>query len=161
MRVTRGEEGGGAMLQRATILATFLLGLVLVLPVTAATPPSPVTIRTQISFASMPFQGTFAVTEGAAALGCSGGTFVDSPRSMGVIEKHFTCTDGSGADDSFVVLFHPRFRGVPGPGVANGPWSVLSGAGDFTKLHGTGRFSVVVTGPASGTETFKGAVHFD
>jgi hypothetical protein len=149
------------MLLRVTILSAFVLGLVLVLPVTAATPPSPVTIKTQISFASMPFSGTFTVTEGAATLGCSGGTFVDFPRSMGVIEKHFTCIAGSGAGDSFVVLFHPRFRGVPGPGVANGPWSVLRGTGDFADLHGTGDFSVVVTGPASGEETLQGAVHFD
>jgi hypothetical protein len=149
------------MLPRVTILAAFLLGLVLVLPVTAATPPSPVTIKTQISFASIPFSGPFTVTEGAAALGCSGGTFVDFPRGRGVIEKHFTCTAGSGAGDSFVVLFHPRFRGVPGPGVANGPWSVLRGTGDFADLHGTGDFSLVITGLAQGEETLKGAVHFD
>lgn len=149
------------MLIRVTILSAYVLGLVLVHPVTAATPPSPVTIKTQINFASTPFSGTFTVTEGAATLGCSGGTFVDFPRSMGVIEKHFTCTAGSGAGDSFVVLFHPRFRGVPGPGVANGPWSVLRGTGDFADLHGTGDFSVIVTGPASGEETFQGAVHFD
>ena len=149
------------MLPKVTILAGLMLSLAIVLPVTAATPPSPVTIRTQINFASMPFSGTFTVTEGAAALGCPGGTFVDFPRSMGVIEKHLTCTAGSAAGDRFVVLFHPRFRGVPGPGVANGPWSVLRGTGDFADLHGTGDFSVVITGPASGAETLQGAIHFD
>lgn len=86
---------------------------------------------------------------------------MDFPRGVGVIEKNFTCTSGSGSGDTFIVLFHPLQVGFPGPGVANGPWSVLSGTGDFATLHGSGIFSLVFTGPLSGEETLTGGIHLD
>lgn len=143
----------------AVLLSVVALSVALV-PAAAATSPSPVTIVTAIDFSEFPFSGTFTVPEGAGMLGCSAGTFVDFPRGFGVIEKHFTCTSGSGSGDTFIVLFHPR-PAIPGPGELNGPWSVLSGTGDFAKLHGSGDFSVVFTGPDSGVETLTGGIHFD
>jgi hypothetical protein len=144
------------------LLAALLSVLALSLAVASAaeaTPSSPVTIVTSISFASDPPSGTFTVPEGSDTLGCSGGTFFDSFLGSGVIRKNFTCTSGPASGDTFVVLFFPGR--VPGPGDQNGPWSTLSGTGDFAKLHGTGNFSVVFTGPDSGVETLTGSIHFD
>lgn len=117
---------------------------------------------TNIDFSSFPFSGDFVVTEGEGLIGCSGGTFVDVPAQSKVpapaaIDKGFTGTDGGSGE--FVANFKPGPR--PGPGVANGPWNVKSGMGDFARLHGHGDFSVVFTGPASGVEILTGEVHFD
>ena len=144
------------------LLAALLSGVALTVAVVSAaeaTPSSPVTIVTSISFASFPPSGTFAVPVGSVTLGCSGGTFFDSFLGFGVVRKTFTCTSGPGSGAMFVVLFFPG--PVPGPGDQNGPWSTLSGTGDFAKLHGRGDFSVVFTGPDSGVETLTGSVHFD
>jgi hypothetical protein len=154
------------------ILAVGLLSLGFVMPVAAASQPSPVTIETAIDFSSFPFSGTFTVTEGAGSLGCSAGTFEDIPRGSGLgqIEKHFTCTSGAGAGDEFVVLFKNDctflspavFRCRPGPGdLGGGQWMVLSGTGDFAHLHGSGDFSVVFTGEFTGEETLSGRIHFE
>ena len=132
--------------------------LTLAAPVTAVKPEGPVTITTAIDFTSFPFSGPFTVADPNVALGCLAGTFVDFPdRGFGVIEKHFTCT--SGGNGTFVVLFLPLL-GVPGPGVVNGHWTVLTGTDDFATLRGRGEFSLVFTGPDTGEETLTGFVHF-
>ena len=125
-----------------------------------ATPSTAVTIVTAIDFSSFPPSGTFTVPVGSATLGCSSGTFSDSFLGFGTGRRTFTCTSGPGSGDTFVFKFLPR-SGPPGPGDQNGPWSVLSGTGDFAKLHGSGDFSVVFTGEFSGVETLSGGIHFD
>jgi hypothetical protein len=136
--------------------------------VAAAGPPSPVTIETEISFASFPFSGTFTVTEGAGALGCTGGTFVDMPRSggLGQIEKQFACTSGAGAGEDFLVLFkndctflsHGTFQCRPGAGyLGQGQWMILSGTGALDGVHGSGDFVVVRTDD-TGEETLTGQI---
>jgi hypothetical protein len=128
----------------------------------AASPPSsPVTIVTSIDFSQEPFSGTFVVPEGANKLGCSAGTFEDFPRPSGWIEKHFTCTRGSGSGDRFIVLFRPDPE-LPGPGDANGPWRVLRGRGDFAGLRGRGDFSVIFFPPTlRGMETLTGRIRYN
>ena len=128
--------------------------------------PSPraaVTIETVLDLTSVPLSGTFEVVEGAADLGCSAGTFVDHPvagaPAPSTIEKAFTCT--SDGDGTFTVLFRPNLN-RPGPGVANGQWSVLTSTGDFVDLHGSGEFSVVplALAPPTLQETLEGAIHY-
>lgn len=148
------------------VAATAVVSLSLAAHVAAAGPPSPLTIATEINFESFPFHGTFAVTEGALALGCSGGTFVDTPLSGGTgqIEKHFTCANGPGAGDDFLVHFkndctflsRGTFRCRPGDGyLGEGQWTLQSGTGYFEGFHGSGDFVVVRDGDM-GNETLTG-----
>ena len=117
----------------------------------------PVTIITEIDFSAEPFGGTFEVTEGADILGCSSGTFVDTPRSDGVA-KDFTCETGT-KEGTFTALFLPQ--DIPGPGDQNGPWSILEVTQDFSELQGEGDFSVVFNdAEESGVETFTGEISF-
>ena len=148
------------------IVAAAVVTSSLAAQVAAAGPPSPVTIETVINFGSFPFHGTFAVTEGAPALGCAGGTFVDTPLSGGTgqIEKRLTCADGPGAGDEFVVHFKNdctfRSRGTfhcrPGDGyLGQGQWTLQSGTGYFEGLHGSGNLVVFREGDI-GNETLTG-----
>jgi len=142
------------------ILLSIVAPSVAFMSAAAATPPSPVTIVTAIDFSEEPFSGTFTVPQGSGTLGCSAGTFVDFPRGRQGIEKHFTCTRGSGSGDTFIILFRPS-PDIPGPGDLNGPWRVLRGRGDFAELHGSGDFSVVFFPPTPrGMETLTGRIHF-
>jgi hypothetical protein len=125
-------------------------------------PLGPVTIQTAIDFSTFPFHGTFTLVQGAASLGCSGGTFADQPadpvfdplsKARPSIRKTFTCAGirtGS---------FTANFQGTPapGPGDANGHWNIVDGSDDFANLRGEGDFSVVF----SGVETLTGTIHFD
>lgn len=142
----------------AAMVATSLLLMLGVVPAAGTMPSGPVTIVTDISFAEFPFRGTFKVTEGSTLLGCSKGTFVDTPHAFGEIEKMFTCKRGGKGD--FTFLFLPTL--APGPGDANGHWQVLEGTGDFSNLRGEGDFSVVFFPETmSGVETLTGSIHFD
>ena len=130
-------------------------------------PAGPLTIQTALDFSSLPFHGTFTVVQGAATLGCSGGTFVDYWASVdnpgsGVagstsVRRHVACT--SGGSGTFVVNFEPNAQ--PGPGDFNGRWNVLSGTGDFSNLRGKGDYSSVISGATTAQETLTGTVHFD
>jgi hypothetical protein len=133
----------------------------------ASQPVGPVTIQTVLDFSTLPFHGTFTVVQGAAALGCSGGTFVDHfasvdnpgsgiPRSTSV-HRDFTCT--TGGSGTFIVNFEPNRQ--PGPGDFNGRWNVLAGAGDFANLRGVGDYSSMIIDPPTAQETLTGKVHFD
>ncbi len=115
---------------------------------------------TQIDFSTFPFHGTFSVVDGAALLGCSGGTFVDHPFALApsAIQKDLTCTAGDASGSSFTVIFRPT--PAPGPGFANGHWEVFTGTGAFANLHGGGDFSVVPTTPPMGMETLTGVIQF-
>jgi hypothetical protein len=149
------------MARISAVLFSLVAVSVAVVSAAQGTPGSSVTIVTAIDFSTEPPSGTFTVPVGSGALGCSGGTFVDAfVVGFGGVQKNLTCTNGSGAGDTFVIQFHPTFN-VPGPGDLNGPWSVQDGSGDFAKLHGAGDFSVVFTGPASGVEMLTGSIHFD
>jgi hypothetical protein len=164
-----------ALIRFVSALITLAFGLVgavgLAIPAVAASPPTPATIETLIDFTSFPFHGTFTVPIGADALGCAAGTFVDIPRGggLGQIDKHIMCTSGPGAGDGFVVQFkhdctflsRSVFRCVPGPGVLNGHWMILSGSGYFATLHGSGDISIVFPGPVTGQETLVGMIHRD
>jgi hypothetical protein len=129
-------------------------------------PVGPVTIETVLDFSALPFHGTFTVVQGAALLGCSGGTFVDHfasvdnpgsgvPRSTSV-RRHFACT--TGGSGTFIFNFEPNRQ--PGPGDFNGRWNVLSGAGDFANLRGVGDYSSIIIDPPTALETLTGTVHF-
>jgi hypothetical protein len=105
------------------------------------------TIITQINFTTQPFKGTFKVAEGADVLGCSSGTFVDTPTSRG-IHKKFTCESGA-RTGTFTAEFFP-------PG---GPWKIVNAIDGFSGLSGWG--AVALTQPADGTtgaETFIGEI---
>lgn len=139
-----------------------LVLLFLAVPVWANQPAGPVTIETKISFAEFPFSGTFKVTEGKGLLGCSAGTFVDHPSGVeppakGDIAKIFTCKRGGSG--TFTANFQPTLK--PGPGDANGQWSITEATGDFTGLHGGGDFYVIYTGPDSGEEALIGDIHYE
>ncbi|MCZ6739211.1 MAG: hypothetical protein O7C01_05480 [Actinobacteria bacterium] len=116
-----------------------------------------VTIETEIDFSSEPYGGTFEVTEGADILGCSGGTFVDSPQTND-IKKLLTCTSGSNAG-TFTIVFAPG-EYDSGPGDDNGPWSILEGTDDFTSLEGGGAFWVIYdpNDLPKGVETMTGEI---
>ena len=108
-------------------------------PATDSTSGS-IEITTEVDFSEEPFSGTFAVAEGADALGCATGTFVDSPgvESAGnqEIEKTFTCTDGSREGTFTALITLPREEGE------KTPWRVVDAIDDFTGLEGDGEFSV-------------------
>jgi hypothetical protein len=105
------------------------------------------TIITQIDFTAQPFKGTFKVTEGADVLGCSSGTFVDTPTDRGV-HKKFTCESGTRMG-TFTAEFFP-------PG---GPWKIVNGMGGFSGLSGWGAVALTSrAGETTGVETFIGEV---
>lgn len=83
----------------------------------------------------------------ADVLGCSSGTFVDTPTSRG-IHKKFTCESGT-RTGTFTAEFFP-------PG---GPWKIVNAIDGFSGLSGWG--AVALTQPADGTtgaETFIGEI---
>lgn len=149
--------------RRITALAAATLLLIWIASMgQASKPEGPVTIVTLIDFSQPPFDGTFQVVEGAAILGCSVGTFVDtpagvSPPTKGAIAKAFTCT--SGGQGGFVANFQP-FTAKPGPGFGNGNWNITDATEDFAGLHGQGDFSLVLVSPTQGEETLTGRIHF-
>ena len=119
----------------------------------------PVTIETQIDFSTEPFGGTFEVTEGANILGCSSGTFVDTPGTDDV-NKLMTCDSGTNMG-TFSISFVPGGYDT-GPGDENGPWSILEGSDDFSGLQGGGDFWVVFDPDdlPQGVETMTGEIEF-
>ena len=113
-----------------------------------------VEITTEVDFSEEPFSGTFEVTDGADALGCATGTFVDSPRDE-EIEKAFTCTDGS-REGTFTALIT-----LPSEEGEQTPWRVVRAAADFTGLQGEGEFSVDENDEdKTGVETLTGEVAY-
>src|SRR3954451_19480296 len=103
-------------MSRGKIAVPLFMILVLSLSVGAcATGPTQgsVAIITQIDFSGEAPHGTFEVTEGADVLGCSSGTFVDSPTANG-IHKEFTCESGTKKSGTFTAEFFPP----------SGPWKI-------------------------------------
>ena len=123
-----------------------LIGIILTVvasALVAACAPSPaqndsssteslLTITTQIDFTQEPVQGTFEVTEGADALGCSSGTFADTLTERGV-NKEFTCESGA-RTGTFTAEFFPP----------SGPWKIVAAADDFRGLSGWGAYVVIL-----------------
>jgi hypothetical protein len=147
-----------------TVLAVAVVGVLSVQLLTArggtahASPATPITITAQVDLSTPAATGTFV----ASAPLCPSGTFADdilargggpSPVTTLLIRRTHTCDDGSG---TFIIqligVFTPQFPG---------PWSVFSGTGAYTTLHGSGTSTFVLTGPTSGISTLIGEVHFD
>jgi hypothetical protein len=136
--------------------------LVVVAPTGAATPPTPVTITGTILFpASGPATGTFTATGPICSAGTIlelGGVFAgfQSNRAAQILVRHrFTCADGSG---SFVLQLTVRldFQTF----TTDFTWSVLSGTGDYAKLHGTGTGTGAPI-PGGIVDTYTGGMHID
>jgi hypothetical protein len=143
-------------------LAIVALAALLLAAAPAAYAQEP-TITTDITFPpeGEPF-GTFTANEPL----CPSGTFVDEFVGGGgafasgsvfyhafTVRKHFTCADGSG---TFTILFHPQFSpATPASCEEAGPFAVVGGTGDYTRLRGGGDFCVFPSGDGF-TETFAG-----
>ena len=122
-------------------------------PATGSTASS-VEITTEIDFSEQPFSGTFEVNEGADALGCTTGTFVDGTGDE-EIEKTFTCTDGP-REGTFTALIT-----LPGEEGEQTPWRIVDATADFTGLEGDGEFSVDENDEdKTGVETLTGEVAY-
>jgi hypothetical protein len=128
----------------------------------AATKPEPVTLTGTLVFPeSPPATGTFTATGPICPSGTIqelGGLFVgwQSDRLARIGVRHeFTCADGSG---SFVLQLTVRLNFEDG--TTDFRWSVLSGSGDYAKLHGTGTGTGA---PIAGgiVDTYTGEMHID
>jgi hypothetical protein len=122
------------------------------------------TIVTDITF---PEEGEPFGTFTAADPLCPSGTFVDPFVGGGgafgsnhvfyhalTVRKTFTCADGSG---TFTILFHPQFSPATPAGCEEaGPFSVVGGTGDYTRLRGHGDFCLEPVGDGFFSETFTG-----
>jgi hypothetical protein len=135
--------------------------LVVAAPVQAASPPMAVTIESDLFFAT----GTGTFTADPAGPICSEGTVANlvtlfvgfrSNRGAQILARHeFTCSDGSG---SFVLQLTARLDFQSG--TTTFTWSVLSGTGDYVKLHGSGTGSGEPI-PGGVHDTYTGAMHID
>jgi hypothetical protein len=126
-----------------------------------------VEITTSIDFSSFPFTGQFTVVNGEALLGCSGGSFMDTPNSgLAVLsnsakERDLLCTSGQNSGSSFSIVFQPTRPIVNG--ASSGHWQVLPGASrPYANMTGGGDFSVTPPPLNSfiGHEDLTGMVQF-
>ena len=132
-------------MKRALLAATALVSVLGVAPA-AAGPPTPVTFSVHEEFGPPP-TGTFT-SDGSVV--CPKGTTSNLTFGSGFqsdrgiifhVRKTITCNDGSG---SFTLQLQAR-AGFNVGDMTFGPWTVLSGTGDYAHLHGTG----TVTGTQS------------
>jgi hypothetical protein len=133
-------------------LFTGLIATVLILSACSDTPTAgPVTIETEIDFSGRSYHGTFEVTVGADVLGCSSGTFVDTPGIPEKTNKVMTCESGSNTG-TFTIRFDPP---------DGRDWRVLESSDDFAGLQGEGDFSwVQYPSTKSGEETLTGDIEY-
>lgn len=123
----------------------------------ARTPSEPIVIDSLVTPST--FSGEFAVSNGASALGCSGGTFTDSLNSQGGVHgsltRVLTCTSGEAGD--IVVRFLP-FTSAPLPygGDGGGHWTVLRATGAFAGLHGNGDYAWTIVDENTSTDSMVG-----
>ncbi len=111
----------------------------------------PVTIETKADVSAGTLQGTFEVTVGADVLGCSSGTFVDTPGIPEKTNKVMTCESGSNTG-TFTIRFDPP---------DGRDWRVLESSDDFAGLQGEGDFSWVLHQIGqSGEETLAGDIEY-
>ena len=149
----KGRKLGALCLIAASVVA---------LSVTAsatATPPTPVTISNSVTFvpnAVDPFTSTGGVV-------CAAGT-VSTPLSLFtgfqsgfkaqiLVGKHFVCSDGT-----FEVLLRVTLDFSSGE--THGTWSVVSGTGAYTKLHGGGGINGTPI-PSGIQDEYEGEMHID
>ncbi len=122
-----------------SIVCVAILIFAIFVPAAAASTPQDVTIVSDMS--ALP-NGTFEATGPAVEAGilCPAGTVHDesvsavggqSPVSILFVHKHFECNDGSG---SFEMDLNVR---IASSGTL-GRWLVVSGSGDYERLHGEG-----------------------
>jgi hypothetical protein len=144
-------------MRRLVLVIASLALVVVAAPASAASPPEPVTITGTVLFPAG--TGTFTATEPLCPSGTIqqlAGLFVGGPTTSFAriaVRHEFTCTDGSG---SFVLQLTVRLDATG----TTFRWSVLSGTGDYAKLHGTGTGTgSFITGGI--VDTYTGAVHFD
>jgi hypothetical protein len=142
-----------------------MLVIVVMLLATACSDDSPtegpVTIVAQWEFDDGLVFGTFEVTEGADALGCSSGAFKDSRVDPENWLRVFACESGSN-DGTFSATFN-YFDTDDGPGNASGSWSVAEGSEDFVGLQGDGEWFGVydqTIGVNEGVETWTGDISY-
>ncbi len=149
------RRGWRVVIAAFAVAAIFGLGTILIATnndnVSAVGPAGRIAIEAELNVSTRPITGTFEVTEGAAVLGCSGGTFEDMPGVNGV-NRAMTCSGPK--TGTFTITFDPGGHD-PGPGQLNGPWIVLDGYADFTGLQGGGDWSAVGT-----TETTTGDIEY-
>jgi hypothetical protein len=136
------------------------------------------TLVMDFAFYETPVSGTFTVSEGSNALGCSRGTFVDKTEFAPVprMTEELTCTDG-GRTGSFIIRVlpaHPASQpNEADPEVETGTatdtdpepietrWRFDGGTGDFTGLEGEGDLILELNGNEfSGVGTVTGNVVF-
>jgi hypothetical protein len=120
---------------------------------------TPVTISGQTAFGS---PGTFTTSPGAGL--CASGTTSDKVFASGGQSgnhllfhniKTFTCDDGSG---TFTLNVQAML--VFGNPADSFTWSVTSGTGAYTRLHGTGT-GVGFEGVNEVDDSYSGSVHFN
>lgn len=126
-----------------------------------ATSGTPVTIGAHTTFDGSP--GTFTTAPGGTGL-CASGTTTDVSSATGFRSgnhvlfhdlKTFTCDDGSGT----FTLNLQVMLGF-GNSADSFTWSVMSGTGAYTNLHGTGS-GVGLEGPGEVDDFYTGSVHFN
>ena len=94
--------------------------------------------------------GTFAVTSGAEALGCEGGTATEKSDAPPVVEKLWTCASGSRSGAISIEFVPPA-----------GTWTVTGASGDFAGLGGSGDWSgMVVDDGARGVDSLTGTMSY-
>lgn len=114
----------------------------------------PVTIETAPDFSTRPVVGTFEVTEGADALGCSSGTFEDTfDQATEDVSKLMTCSEPTAG--TFTIVFDPDGYET-GPGEQNGPWRIADATADFSGLQGGGDWWLT----SDDVETFDGDIEY-
>jgi hypothetical protein len=125
-----------------------------------ATSGTPITITGHTTFGS---PGTFATSPSDAGL-CASGTTTDVSFATGYHSgnhilfhdiKTFTCDDGSG---TFTLNLQVMLQGNNSADSFN--WSVMSGTGAYTDLHGTGS-GVGLEGSNEVDDFYTGSVHFN
>lgn len=110
--------------------------------------------------------GSFEVTDGADALGCSGGRFVRESGEDGPTVSEFTCETGS-RSGSFVMTLErwpAMYTATPAfPEHFAGDWAIRGQSGDFAGLAGVGELFgsellpvMTETASASGVIWFAG-----
>ncbi len=114
-------------------------------------------IETMFDLESEPGLGTFEVSLGADAMGCSAGSVLENGGTGGITNE-FAC-EGGQREGTFTIEWQ-IVDDVAGPGDANGPWTVIETSGDFAGLSGEGIWSGTGDDVAA-YGSFPGVISFD
>ena len=132
-------------MKRTLLAATALVSVLGAAPATAA-PPTPVTFSVHEEFGPPPIgvftsDGSVVCAKGTTSNLTFGSGFQSNRGVIFHVRKTITCDDGSG---TFTLQLQAR-AGFNVGDRTFGPWTVLSGTGDYTHLRGAG----TVTGTQS------------